>query len=73
MKIELGPEELKLIRKFFYAVRNEPSYIVLEDVEEAPEEDVSEELIRLFVKRAIRHVVNDISFAEIFMDEIERG
>ena len=70
MKIELGPEELRLIRKFFYAIRNEPSYIVLEDVDEAPEEDVSEEMIRLFIKRAIEHVVNDVSFAEVFMDEV---
>ena len=49
MNIELGPEELRLIKKFFYAIRNEPDLIVLEEVEEAPEENVSEEMIKLFI------------------------
>ena len=70
MKIELDEEELKLIRKFFYAIMNEPDLIVLEEVEEAPEEDVDEEMIRLFVKRAIEHVINDITFAERIMKEV---
>jgi len=73
MKIELGEEELRLIRKFIYALRHEPSYIVCEEVEEAPEEDVDEELVKLFVRRAIEHVVNDVVFAEAFMDEVLGG
>ena len=74
MKIELRPEELKLIGKFIYALKNEPDLIVLEDVDKIEEaEEVDEELATLFIREAIKHVINDATFAEAFYEACKKA